>query len=288
MPPGAVIVDLAAERGGNCEATKPGETIDVTRRDDRSVRSTSPATVPNHASQMYSQNVLAFLKLLVRNGKLLLDLTDEVVAGTLLAKGGEVVHPAVREAARTRSAAAADAAGTGTAADRFVSAERLTDVADRELSVCPISECAYATALSPRRCESRRCVVSFASKQSRSEQSVAPADAISLSPRPRCRRSSSVAARRGGVGCTIQPACAERRLTQPTSERSVVADVRLRAVDVHRPGRDPARLAAAAYAADVADERHLGDCRRRRDHRHRLGLSRASSGSSGRSRCSPR
>jgi NAD(P) transhydrogenase subunit alpha len=57
------------------------------------------ATVPNHASQMYSQNSLAFLKLLVRNGKLLLDLTDEVVAGTLLAKGGEVVHTMVREVA---------------------------------------------------------------------------------------------------------------------------------------------------------------------------------------------
>lgn len=98
MPAGAVIVDLAAERGGNCEATQPGQTIDfhgVTVAGPLNV----PATVPNHASQMYSQNALAFLKLLVRNGKLLLDLTDEVVAGTLLTKGGEVVHTQVREIA---------------------------------------------------------------------------------------------------------------------------------------------------------------------------------------------
>lgn len=98
MPAGAVIVDLAAERGGNCEATRPGETIDfngVTVAGPLNI----PATVPNHASQMYSQNALAFLKLLVRNGKLLLDLTDEVVAGTLLARGGDVVHTQVREIA---------------------------------------------------------------------------------------------------------------------------------------------------------------------------------------------
>lgn len=97
MPPGAVIVDLAAERGGNCEATRPGETIDC-----HGVTITGPlniaATVPNHASQMYSQNVLAFLRLLVRSGKLLVDMTDEVVAGTLLARGGHVVHPGVRDA----------------------------------------------------------------------------------------------------------------------------------------------------------------------------------------------
>ncbi|MFO1095394.1 MAG: Re/Si-specific NAD(P)(+) transhydrogenase subunit alpha [Planctomycetaceae bacterium] len=97
MPPGSVIVDLAAERGGNCEATKSGETIScggVTIAGPLNL----PATVPNHASQMYSQNVLSFLKLLVRDGKLLLDMTDEVVAGTLLARGGQVVHKAVRDA----------------------------------------------------------------------------------------------------------------------------------------------------------------------------------------------
>lgn len=95
MPPGAVVVDLAAERGGNCETTKSGETIEcgnVTVAGPVNL----PATVPNHASQMYSSNVLAFLKLLVQKGRVLLDLTDEVVAGTLLAKGGQVVHEAVR------------------------------------------------------------------------------------------------------------------------------------------------------------------------------------------------
>lgn len=98
MPPGAVVVDLAAERGGNCEATRPGGKTQfegVTVLGPLNVA----ATVPNHASQMYSNNVTAFLKLLVRDGRLRLDMTDEIVAGTLLARNGEVVHPAVREAA---------------------------------------------------------------------------------------------------------------------------------------------------------------------------------------------
>jgi NAD(P) transhydrogenase subunit alpha len=98
MPPGSVIVDLAAERGGNCELTCPDQTITahgVTILGPVNL----PSTVPGHASQMYSNNVLAFLKPLVREGRLVLDLTDEVISGTLLTRGGQVVHPFVRELA---------------------------------------------------------------------------------------------------------------------------------------------------------------------------------------------
>lgn len=98
MPPGAVIVDLAAERGGNCALTRAGETVSA-----HGVKIIGPAnlpsTVPNHASQMYSNNVIAFLKPLVKEGRLVLDLTDEVVVGSLLTRSGKLVHPFVRELA---------------------------------------------------------------------------------------------------------------------------------------------------------------------------------------------
>jgi NAD(P) transhydrogenase subunit alpha len=89
MHSGAVIVDLAAEAGGNCAATKPGETIvagGVTIVGLTNV----PATMPVHASQMYSRNVLAFLGLIVAEGELRLDFEDEIVRDTCVAHGGEV------------------------------------------------------------------------------------------------------------------------------------------------------------------------------------------------------
>jgi proton-translocating NAD(P)+ transhydrogenase subunit alpha len=98
MPPGGVIVDLAAERGGNCELTRAGEVIkahDVTILCPVNISS----EIPRHASEMYSHNVVAFLKPLIKDGKLVLDLTDEVVTGTLLTRGGELVHPFVRQLA---------------------------------------------------------------------------------------------------------------------------------------------------------------------------------------------
>jgi NAD(P) transhydrogenase subunit alpha len=98
MPPGSIIVDLAAERGGNCALTRPGGTIQsygVTILGPLNL----PATVPTHASQMYSNNVIAFLKLLLKEGRIVLDMTDEVVAGTLLTRGGKLVHPLVRQVA---------------------------------------------------------------------------------------------------------------------------------------------------------------------------------------------
>ncbi len=97
MQPGSIIVDLAAERGGNCELTRPGETVaegGVTIMGPLNV----PSSIPFHASQMYARNVATFLKHLVHDGVLALDTADEIVAETLVTHGGEVVHPRVREA----------------------------------------------------------------------------------------------------------------------------------------------------------------------------------------------
>lgn len=96
MTPGAVIVDLAAERGGNCELTRPGETVEehgVTIMGPLNL----PSTVPFHASEMFSRNVLSFLMNMSEDGRVQVDMEDEVVRETLLARGGEVVNPRVRK-----------------------------------------------------------------------------------------------------------------------------------------------------------------------------------------------
>jgi NAD(P) transhydrogenase subunit alpha len=96
MAPGSVIVDLAAERGGNCELTKAGEVIvasGVTIVGYINLAS----RVPYHASQMYARNLTAFLVHLFKDGKLQLNLEDEIVRDTLLTRGGEVVNARVRE-----------------------------------------------------------------------------------------------------------------------------------------------------------------------------------------------
>jgi NAD(P) transhydrogenase subunit alpha len=96
MAPGSVIVDLAGERGGNCELTRPGEIViehGVTIIGTLNLAS----SVPYHASQMYARNVSAFLLHLFKDGKLQLNLDDEIVRDTLLTRGGEVVNARVRE-----------------------------------------------------------------------------------------------------------------------------------------------------------------------------------------------
>ena len=96
MDPGGVIVDLAAERGGNCELTKPNER--VTHNGVTVLGPTNlPAEVPHHASQMFSQNVTRFLLNMVKEGGLKLDFEDQIVRDTLTAREGEVVHPRIRE-----------------------------------------------------------------------------------------------------------------------------------------------------------------------------------------------
>jgi len=97
MEPGSVVVDLAAERGGNCELTRPGETVvesGVTILGPLNI----PSTVPYHASQMYSKNITTFLLHLVKEGELVLDMEDEITVGTMVTREGRIVHPRVLEA----------------------------------------------------------------------------------------------------------------------------------------------------------------------------------------------
>jgi H+-translocating NAD(P) transhydrogenase subunit alpha len=96
MAPGSVIVDLAAERGGNCELTRGGETIveqGVTIIGQLNLAS----TVPYHASQMYARNLTAFLLNLVKDGKVQFNEADEIHRETLLTRDGEIVNARVRE-----------------------------------------------------------------------------------------------------------------------------------------------------------------------------------------------
>lgn len=96
MQPGSVIVDIAAERGGNCELTRPGETVEhggVTILGPTNL----PAQVPYHASQMFSKNVATFLCHLLHDGQVTLDMEDEITRSSCLATGGEVTNERVRE-----------------------------------------------------------------------------------------------------------------------------------------------------------------------------------------------
>ncbi len=96
MAPGSVIVDLAAERGGNCELTKPDETIVVHGVTIIGMFNLAE-TVPYHASQMYARNISAFLQNLSKDGKVQLNLKDEIIRETLVTHEGEIVNARVRE-----------------------------------------------------------------------------------------------------------------------------------------------------------------------------------------------
>ncbi len=96
MAPGSVIVDLAAERGGNCELTRSEETI-VDSGVTIIGRINLASTVPYHASSLYARNVTAFLLHLVKDGRINLNLEDEITRDTLLTRGGDVVNARVRE-----------------------------------------------------------------------------------------------------------------------------------------------------------------------------------------------
>lgn len=96
MAPGSVIVDLAAERGGNCELTKADETV-VVNGVTILGPTNLPSEVPTHASQMLAKNLTNFAKLITRGSEFHLNLQDEVVRATLAAYRGEVVSPQVRE-----------------------------------------------------------------------------------------------------------------------------------------------------------------------------------------------
>ncbi len=94
MKPGSVVVDLAAERGGNCELTRPGETVvegGVTILGPANL----PAEIPFHASQMYAKNIATFLLNMVKDGQLNLDMEDEIIRETLVARDGKIANPRV-------------------------------------------------------------------------------------------------------------------------------------------------------------------------------------------------
>jgi NAD(P) transhydrogenase subunit alpha len=96
MQPGSVIVDLAAERGGNCELTSPGETIE-THGVAILGPMNLPSEVPYHASQMFAKNVTTFLQHLITDGQFRFDTTDQITRDTMIARGGNVVHPVIRQ-----------------------------------------------------------------------------------------------------------------------------------------------------------------------------------------------
>ncbi len=97
MKPGSVIIDLAAETGGNCELTKPGEV--VVENDVKIVGPINlPGQIPFHASQMYSKNMQSFLELLVdKQGNLVNNFDDEILKGSMLVQSGEIRHQQTRE-----------------------------------------------------------------------------------------------------------------------------------------------------------------------------------------------
>jgi NAD(P) transhydrogenase subunit alpha len=96
MQPGSVIVDLAAERGGNCELSQPDTRViahGVTILGPTNL----PSQVPRHASQMYARNIATFLKHLIKDRRIQLDLADPITRETLLTRDGQVIHPRLRE-----------------------------------------------------------------------------------------------------------------------------------------------------------------------------------------------
>jgi NAD(P) transhydrogenase subunit alpha len=99
MKPGSVIVDLAAESGGNCELSEPGES--VLRHDVKILAPLNvPSTMAEHASQLYARNIEALLGLMLSDeGALNLDFEDEVIAGACITRGGEIVHDGAKQAA---------------------------------------------------------------------------------------------------------------------------------------------------------------------------------------------
>jgi H+-translocating NAD(P) transhydrogenase subunit alpha len=96
MAPGSVIVDLAAETGGNCELTQPGKVIE---HNGVTIIGTTnlPSLLPVHASQMYAKNIQNLLAILLnKSGALVLNMEDDIVAGTVITKDGEVLHEGTR------------------------------------------------------------------------------------------------------------------------------------------------------------------------------------------------
>jgi NAD(P) transhydrogenase subunit alpha len=98
MKPGAVIVDIAAETGGNVEGTEAGRTV-VTGNGVSLIGTTNlPSSAPVHASEMYARNLYNFLELSLADGALTLDWEDELIAKTCLTHAGEIKHEPTKQA----------------------------------------------------------------------------------------------------------------------------------------------------------------------------------------------
>ncbi|HYP49037.1 MAG TPA: Re/Si-specific NAD(P)(+) transhydrogenase subunit alpha [Thermoleophilaceae bacterium] len=98
MPEGSVIVDLAAETGGNCELTEAGQT--VVKEGVKIIGPVNlPAQMPDHASSLLARNVQSLLELMVKEGQLALDFEDEIIAGACITRDGQIVHEGARQAA---------------------------------------------------------------------------------------------------------------------------------------------------------------------------------------------
>ena len=96
MRPGAVVVDLAAEQGGNCAYTEPGKSID---RHQVTIIGTLnlPASVPVHASQLYAKNITNLLQYLIKDGEMKLDFADDIVSSTCITHAGEICNQRIRD-----------------------------------------------------------------------------------------------------------------------------------------------------------------------------------------------
>lgn len=124
MPDGGVIVDLAAERGGNCASSKPDER--VSRHGITVLGPTNLASeIPNHASQMFSKNVTTLVQHLVTDGEINFNMSDEITAGTLACDKGEVLHP------RLRNILGMDPLPTGDDANDLTDADTTTDSGEK-------------------------------------------------------------------------------------------------------------------------------------------------------------
>ena len=97
MKPGSVIIDLAAENGGNCELTKVDESISFNGIEIDGT-SNIPGTMPVHASELYSKNVAALLAYMTKDGELNLDLEDEIISGSMYTHLGEITNSSTKEA----------------------------------------------------------------------------------------------------------------------------------------------------------------------------------------------
>lgn len=100
MKPGSVIVDMAVEQGGNCELSEAGK--DVLKHGVTIIGQVNiPSTMPVHASLLYARNILAFVNLISPDGKSInVDLSDDVIIGSLITHNGEIVHPAIKDAVK--------------------------------------------------------------------------------------------------------------------------------------------------------------------------------------------